>query len=64
MTNRRKILSSVLFIVFISSVAIAAYEQTKKDKERPKEDLYSQVELFADAISAIRTEALQYSAIL
>lgn len=40
----------------MASLAIGGYEQARKDKSKAKEDLYSQVELFADAISVIRTD--------
>ena len=43
-------------LLFISSAAIGAPEKSAVDKAKTKDGLYEQVELFADAISAIRQD--------
>ncbi|MFA5147100.1 MAG: S41 family peptidase [Candidatus Omnitrophota bacterium] len=55
MTKRLRILLAVLAAALISSIAIGAYDQPRKETAKSKDDLYAQVELFADAISVIRS---------
>lgn len=43
-------------LLFISSAAIGAPEKSVSDKAKTKDGIYEQVELFADAISAIRQD--------
>ena len=58
---RKKALKAVLVIavmVFAASVAIGGFEKTSADKARgvSKAGLYQQVELFADAVSILRSD--------
>lgn len=55
-SKRLKIVLVALMLVFISSIAIGGYEKEKSAKKTTKEDLYSDIELFADAVSVIRQD--------
>ncbi len=44
----------ILLVISIATIATGGYEESKK--ARSKEDLYAQVELFADAVSIIRND--------
>lgn len=59
MRKRFKILFLIALLVLISSVAIGGYDQAKTEKAKFKEDLYSQVELFGDAISIIKSDYVE-----
>jgi len=54
MKKRIMLLMAALVVVSFASVAVCAIEKSKSEKKNPKEDLYSQVELFSDAIGVIR----------
>ncbi len=56
MKSRVKVIFFVILLVFVSSIAIGGYEKNIIDKAKSKENLYNQVELFADAISLIRSD--------
>ncbi len=43
-------------LVFAASIAIGGYDKENKSKAKAKEDMYGQVELFADAISILRND--------
>jgi carboxyl-terminal processing protease len=56
----RKIPRSLLFAVIAMALACIAFaatnEPAKKDKPKAKEDIYTQVELFADAVSIVKSD--------
>jgi len=56
MGRRLRYAVMIICILAISSAAIAGFDETKPTKARSKEDLYSQVELLADAISIVRSD--------
>src|SRR3989338_2106458 len=57
MKRRLKVLFFIAMLISLSSIATGGYEEIKKEKAaRPQEDLYGQVELFADAVSIIRSD--------
>jgi len=56
MKRKILILTSLVCVLLATSLAIGGYEQAKKEKEKAKEDIYSQVELLAHAISIIKQE--------
>jgi len=56
MRKRIMLLLAALVVVSFASVAVCAIEKSKSEKKNPKEDLYSQVELFSDAIGVIRDD--------
>lgn len=56
MIRRIKIAFFVVAAILVSSLTMGGYEAPKEAKMQSKEDLYSQVELFSDAISVIRSE--------
>jgi len=43
-------------LIFAASAAVGGFEKTAVDKSKSQENLYSQVELFADAVSILRGE--------
>ncbi len=45
----------IAIIILVSSFALGGYDEAKK-KDKAKDDLYAQVELFADAVTIIRNE--------
>jgi carboxyl-terminal processing protease len=51
-----KIVFFVLAVMLTASFTMGGYEAAKEVKAQSKEDLYNQVELFSDAVSAIRSE--------
>ncbi len=56
MRRKTRILFFVLLIMLTSSLTMGGYEEVKSDKAKAKGDLYSQVELFADAIAILRSD--------
>src|SRR3989338_5556860 len=56
MSKRLRIAFLVTAAILISSLTMGGYEAQKDSKAKSKEDLYNQVELFSDAISAIRND--------
>ncbi len=53
----KKILGVIVLFLMLASLAIGGYAKETKDKPKSsKSDLYGQLELFADAISLIRTD--------
>ena len=56
MLKSLKIPLLVLALVLVASLTLCGYEAQKANKTQPKDDLYGQVELFSDAVSAIRTD--------
>lgn len=46
----------LIALVFVASVAIGGYDKEGKSKAKSKEDLYGQIELFADGISILRSD--------
>ena len=59
MSKRFKIVLLVIAVIMISSLTMGGYEAPKGNKTQSKEDLYSQVELFSDAISSIRNDYVE-----
>jgi carboxyl-terminal processing protease len=57
----KKVRIIILFcaLVFAASVAIGGLEKESKTKARSKDDIYSQVELFADTISILRSDYVE-----
>lgn len=53
-----KIAAFILLLAVLSSTAVGGYEKGK-DKAKGKDDIYSQLELFADAISLIRSDYVE-----
>ena len=51
-----RIIFLLVVLLFAASVVIYGYEKDNKAKTKSKEDLYGQVELFADAISILRSD--------
>lgn len=57
MIKKTKIFFLAAMLVFICSTAIGGYDKNPDaPKAKPKDDIYKQVELFADAISIIRSD--------
>ena len=56
MGKRFKILFLAALLIMVSGLAIGGYEKGTVDKAKPKEDLYGQLELFADTISLIKSD--------
>ncbi|OGW93325.1 MAG: hypothetical protein A3G36_02620 [Omnitrophica bacterium RIFCSPLOWO2_12_FULL_45_13] len=56
MSKRLRIAFLVTAAILISSLTMGGYEAQKDSRAKSKEDLYNQVELFSDAISAIRND--------
>lgn len=56
MSKRIKIIFLIIAVMLISSLTLGGYEAQKDSKVKSKDDLYNQVELFSDAISAIRND--------
>lgn len=56
MKSGSKVIFFVALLALVSSIAIGGYEKSGIDKTKSKENLYNQVELFADAISLIRSD--------
>lgn len=56
MRRSANVILAAAILLFISSAAIGAPEKGAADKAKTKDGLYEQVELFADAISAIRQD--------
>lgn len=55
MAKKLKIIFFVVTLILASSLAVSGEEAKKDSKARPKDELYNQVELFSDAVSAIRS---------
>jgi len=54
-----RILALVAMLAFAASIAIGAFDKEKPDRAKSKENLYNQVELFADAISILRSDYVE-----
>ena len=54
--KRWKVLVLALLLVFVSSLTTSGYDKDKEVKAGAREDLYNQLELFADAISILRSD--------
>ncbi|MDP3791797.1 MAG: S41 family peptidase [Candidatus Omnitrophota bacterium] len=56
MLKRLKIPLLALALILTTSLVMGGYDAQKAGKAQSKDDLYSQIELFSDAISAIRSD--------
>lgn len=56
MRKRTRAVFLILAIISISSFAIGGYDEAKREKTKSKDDLYAQIELFADAVSLVRSD--------
>lgn len=57
MINRRlKILFLAALLILIAGFALGGFEKGAPDKSKSKDNIYNQVELFADAVSVIRSD--------
>ncbi len=54
--KRARIVFLIAAVMLVSSLTMGAHEAPKGAKLQSKEDLYNQIELFSDAVSAIRSE--------
>lgn len=61
MKRRLKILLFAALLVLIPVFASGGFEKGARDKSKSKDNLYNQVELFADAISIIRSDYVDES---
>lgn len=59
MRRNIRIVFGVILMMAVAGLAIGAYDQVKKEKGKTKEDLYADVELFADAVSIIRSDYVE-----
>jgi len=58
-SRRWKIFFFMILLVLVTSIATGGFEKGKPDKERSKDNLYAQLELFADAISILRSDYVE-----
>lgn len=56
MLKRIKVPLLVMTLLLIASLTMGGYEAQKSGKTQSKDDLYNQIELFSNAISAIRSD--------
>jgi len=56
MIRNKKIAVLVVLLMIVPSFMVCGYEKNDTKNAKPKKDLYDQLELFADAISLVRTD--------